>query len=113
MKLIYVAGPFRGKTTWEVENNIRRAEELGFEVAKLGAVPIIPHTAFRHFDRELTEEFWLDGTLEMMRRCDGAIFLPTWTRSAGATGERTEARLRKMPIFDTLEQLNHWLQTGH
>jgi hypothetical protein len=43
MKLIYVAGPFRGKDAWEIECNIRRAESLALEVWRLGAACICPH----------------------------------------------------------------------
>lgn len=28
MKLLYIAGPFRGANSWEMEQNIRRAEEV-------------------------------------------------------------------------------------
>lgn len=30
MKKIYIAGPYRGSNAWDVEQNIRMAEELGF-----------------------------------------------------------------------------------
>ncbi len=39
MKCVYIAGPFRGETSWEVEKHIRHAEELAYEVARLGAMP--------------------------------------------------------------------------
>ena len=32
MKVGYIAGPFRGPNSWEIENNIRRAETLALEV---------------------------------------------------------------------------------
>jgi hypothetical protein len=43
MKLVYVAGPYRGKGEWEVVQNIRRAETLALAVWKLGAACICPH----------------------------------------------------------------------
>lgn len=36
MRIIYVAGPFRGSNAWEIEQNIRRAEAVGLAVAKVG-----------------------------------------------------------------------------
>jgi hypothetical protein len=47
MKFGYIIGPFRAPTVWQVEQNIRIAEELGFEVAQLGVFPIIPHANTR------------------------------------------------------------------
>ena len=108
MKVIYVAGPFRGKTAWEVEKNIRHAEHLGFEIAKLGAVPLIPHTLYRFFNGELTDQFWLDGTMELLKRCDGAFFLGGWQASSGSRAERAVAE-RMMPVFEYLPDLELWL----
>lgn len=60
MKAVYIAGPFRAPTPWEVETNIRTAETNGLYVAKLGAIPRIPHTMYRFFDGSLPDEFWLE-----------------------------------------------------
>ena len=87
MKLIYVAGPFRGETPWDVEQNIRNAEEIGLELAEQGWVPVIPHTMYRYFDKRCSDEFWLDGTLELMRRCDALHLCPGWERSSGSRAE--------------------------
>lgn len=110
MKVIYIAGPYRAKSGWEIEQNIRKAEELGLEVAKLGAVPLIPHTQYRFFQGQLPDEFWLEGTLELLRRCDGAIFLPTWTSSSGSKTERKECERLVKPVFDHLHKLAVWLE---
>jgi len=39
LKIVYVAGRFNADTHWEVEQNVRRAEALAVEVARLGAHP--------------------------------------------------------------------------
>lgn len=101
MKVVYCAGPFRGETAWDVECNIRKAEELGFWVANKGAMPMIPHTNTRFFDGTLTAEFWLDGTMELMRRCDAVVMTPDWQESGGATREVEEARRLGIPVFDS------------
>ena len=105
MKLIYVAGPFRGKTHWEVEQNIRRAEELGLEVAKIGCAPVIPHAQTRFFDGLLPDEFWLESTLLQMSRCDGVILVPDWERSSGTRKEVERATVLLMPLFTELSSL--------
>ena len=108
MKIIYIAGPFRGANTWEIECNIRRAEEWGLKVATLGAMPLIPHTNTRFFHGLLNDQFWLDGTRELLKRCDGAFFTPNWIVSSGSRGEMEVAR-RMMPVFENLEDLELWL----
>lgn len=109
MKVIYIAGPFRGKTPWDVELNIRRAEEASLEVANLGAMPLCPHTCTRFFDGQLNAQFWLDGTMEMMRRCDALLAIDRWTESAGAQGEVKEAQRLGIPVFTNLRSLRVWL----
>lgn len=109
MKVVYVAGPFRGPSAWAVEQNIRRAEELGFEVALRGAMPSIPHTNTRFFDGTLTAEFWLAGTMELLRRCDALVTTDDWQRSTGARGEVAEAHRLRIPVFHTIGELAQWL----
>lgn len=107
--VIYVAGPFRGPTAWDIERNVRAAEELAFEVFKLGAMPLIPHANTRFFHGQGPDAFWLDGTLELLRRCDGMILTDNWETSTGARGERADALARGMPVFRFLSELAHWM----
>jgi hypothetical protein len=104
MKLVYIAGPFRGPTPWDVEHNVRRAEAIGLEVARAGHMPVIPHANTRFFDGQLTGEFWLAGTLELMRRCDMVLMVSGWAQSPGSREERYEAiRLGKQVYYDVSE----------
>ena len=97
---VYVAGPYRADTAWKRERNIRRAEEAGFRLAEHGLIPVIPHTMYRHFDGELTDEFWLAATNSLLERCDALVLLPDWKDSAGSKGEHNRAFEMSMPIFD-------------
>jgi hypothetical protein len=123
MLLIYVAGPFSSKATRlegeldgdfarrqraETEEHIKRAVALAIEVAKLGFYPVTPHanTAAPEFEKIQSYRFWIDGTLELMRRaCDALILVPGWETSSGATKERADMLLRGKPVFETLEEL--------
>lgn len=105
MKLVYIAGPYRAGTPWLVEQNIRRAEELGLRVAMLGAMPVIPHSMCRFFDGERTGQFWVDGTLELMRRCDAVMLVSGWTESVGTRGEVEEAKRIGIPVFAVFDAL--------
>lgn len=114
MKVVYIAGPFRAPTRWEVVGNIRRAEEVALQVASLGAMPLCPHTNTANFDGALTDGFLLEGTLELMRRCDAVILVSGWRASAGTKGEIAEARRLQLPVFYDgfagLRGLGAWLQ---
>ncbi len=115
MKVVYVAGPFRGPTAWAIESNIRRAEEVGLEVARLGAMPIIPHSNTRYFHGEGEDQFWLDGTMELLRRCDAIVLCPGWERSSGSRGEKAEAERLGFPAFEwpvDRELLAAWIAGG-
>lgn len=111
MKLVYVAGSFRGKTPWDVAQNVRRAEVAGLEVAKAGAMPVIPHANTANFDGQLTGKFWLDGTMEILKRCD-AIYVfdrRDLTSSSGTRAEHDYAKSVDMPIFFHLDRLAEWI----
>lgn len=110
MIVVYVAGKFRGRNDWEVAENVRAAERAGFEVAKLGVMPLIPHTNTAHFDGTLTPEFWVDGTKELMRRADAVYVFDKWDldRSSGTRGEVEEAKKLAMPVFFSLVDLQVW-----
>jgi hypothetical protein len=105
VKVVYVAGRFRGKTNWEIQQNVRRAEEVSLRVAELGGMPLCPHKNTEHFDGLLTAEFWLEGTLELMRRCDAVVLVPGWETSEGTKGEIAEANRLGIPVYTSVEGL--------
>lgn len=110
MKLVYIAGPFRGPNAWAVEQNIRRAEALALEVWKLGASVICPHTNTRFFDGALEDRVFLDGDLEMLKRCDAVLMTPDFLQSRGACAEREFATERNIRVFYDLPALAQWLE---
>lgn len=112
MRVVYVAGKFRASNAWEVECNIRIAEQAGLEVAALGASPLIPHTNTRFFNGTLTEQFWLDATLALLRKCDAVLALWNWRYSEGARGEILEATRLGVPVFYSLQELDDWLKAA-
>lgn len=113
MKLVYIAGPLSGADHWEIQQNVRRAAEVGFRVAKAGAHPVIPHTnTGALFVGTLTPEFWCEGTLELMRRCDAVVLAPGWMDSAGALAEREEAKRMGLPVFCDVADLGEWLDAA-
>ena len=112
MKLVYVAGPFRGPNAWEIEQNIRRAEALALEVWRAGFACVCPHTNTRFFQGAADDSVWLDGDLELLRRCDAILMTPDWERSSGARAEEAFARANGVTVFYGLAELREWLRVA-
>ncbi len=91
MKVIYIAGKYRGPNAWAVEQNIRAAEDVAARVWAMGMVALCPHANSRHMDGVASDEVFLAGTLELMRRCDAVVLVPNWRDSEGARAEVAEA----------------------
>lgn len=112
MRLLYVAGKYRGPSLWEIENNVRRAEEVAFELWLLGAAVICPHTNSRFFHGILPDEDLLDGTRVIMERCDGIVLIPGWEDSIGARAERAMAYSRRLSQFiwpEDRDRIKAWI----
>ena len=112
MNVVYVAGPFRGRDSWEMENNIRRAEALSLEVWRAGAAAVCPHTNTRFFQGAAPDDVWLDGDLAILAKCDAILMTDDWERSSGARAEEAYARRLGLPVLYTLDELSAWLAFG-
>jgi hypothetical protein len=115
VKIIYVSGPYRDpRGEWYVHEHIRTAEAASIQVWKLGAVAICPHLNTRFFGGfdGLPDTTWLDGDLEIIRRCDAMLMLEGWRRSTGAKMEKRLAADLKLPILYSLTELETWIKTG-
>jgi len=112
MKVVYVAGPFRGDSAWEIECNIRRAETLALAVWRAGAACLCPHTNTRFFQGAAGDEVFLEGDLELLLRCDAVILTEDWTNSSGACEEVIFAIRHGIPVFEYFASLKLWLEYG-
>lgn len=112
MKVVYIAGPFRGPNAWEIEQNVRRAEALALEVWQLGCAAICPHANTRYFQGAAPEALWLAGDLEILRRCDAVLVTPDFGRSSGAMVEVAVAEDAGLPVFHNLYDLARWNEEG-
>jgi nucleoside 2-deoxyribosyltransferase len=101
IRLVYIAGPFRAPTPWQVEQNIRDAEAISVAVARMpGLFPVCPHTMGRFLSGAAPDKVWLEGDLEMLRRCDAVLLVPRWYRSSGTRAELVEAHRLGIPVFE-------------
>jgi hypothetical protein len=106
LQLVYIAGPFRAKSHWGVVQNIRKAEALALRVwAHGGLVAICPHLNTAHFQQALKDDVWLEGDLEILRRCDALLTVNSWWKSLGSVAEVKFAKVHHIPIFHTVETL--------
>ena len=109
MKVVYVAGPFRGPSHWAIAENIRNAERLALDVWRAGAACICPHANTAHFQDAAPDSVWLAGDLALLARCDAVVMTPDWERSAGAMAEHAFAADKGIPVFYTVAALKDWL----
>lgn len=68
---------------------------------------VIPHSNTGHLDDScsLSEQYWLDATMELMRRCDAVVLCPGWQHSSGTLAEIAEAQRLGITVFYTDSEL--------
>lgn len=100
MRLVYLAGPYRAATVWGTHQNIQTALRIGAEiVAKFpGWYPVIPHANTAYMDGVARDQYFLDGAMELMRRCDAVLVMPGWASSKGSIAEIAEAERLGLPV---------------
>jgi len=100
MKVMFISGPYRAKTEFDLEDNIRRAEKAAMHWWGKGWATICPHKNTAHFGGLYPDEYWLEGDLEFLRRSDAVCMVQGWSRSAGAQAElKLAEELGKEIIF--------------
>jgi hypothetical protein len=97
--VVYLAGPFRAPTNWEIVQNVRAAEEVSLQLWALGVAPICPHLNTANYQGALPDSTWLDGDIAILCKCDGVVMMPDWKKSVGSRGEHEMAEERQIPIF--------------
>lgn len=110
MKVVYVSGPYRGSSHWEVARNIERAREAARRLWSLGVVVICPHANTAMMDGDGID--FLAGDLELVRRSDAVVMLEGWEASEGARREREEAIRCGIPVYLGVEEAERALAGG-
>ena len=99
MKVIYVAGKYRGKTESEVFDNIIKAREVAIKLWQRGYAVVCPHTNSMFMGSLISDTGFLEGDLEIVARCDAIYMLDNWRDSEGAQAELRLAVDRKLEIL--------------
>ena len=97
--LVYLAAPTKGRTLWDATQSVRRAEFFSLIVALNGGIPVCPAVMYQHFDRQITEQFWVEAGRELLARCDAIIAIPGHQRAPGAVMDVAAAKEMNMPFL--------------
>jgi hypothetical protein len=101
VKVAYIAGPYRAATPNAILQNIQAAGEVALNYWRKGYAVICPHKNTALFDGECPDSTWLQGDLELIRRCDVVVMMPNWRESSGARAEHNLAEgLGKEIIYE-------------
>lgn len=100
MKVIYVAGKYRGESEAEVFDNIIHARSAALRLWGEGWAVICPHTNTMFMGSRLGgDEKFIKGDLEIVARCDAIYMLKGWGDSVGATKELGVAEDLELEIY--------------
>ena len=100
MRLAYLAAPYRADTIHGVVSNIRKAEEDAITLWQMGFAVLCPQKNSALLDGLLPDDVWLEGALEMLSRCDLAVFAGEWRRSEGCLVEYERAGELEISRYD-------------
>ena len=102
MKLCYIAGPYSSDDYLQVEQNILDAKRAAVRAIELGYYPVIPHSNTPHFEHVCLEkpvDFWYEGTMELLKKCDAIMMFGDWPNSQGAQNEYRYAIENRIKII--------------
>jgi len=113
MKIVYIAGPYMGKTHdsysyHEIERNIGAAREAAAALVREGYGFFCPHLNSAHFEvitPEVEADFWRDMDLCLLKAADAVLMLPRWESSRGAGAERIAGLDALLPIYYSIPEL--------
>ena len=99
MKVIYVAGPYRAETKAGIGQNIKRAREAAMYLWQRGWAVICPHLNSCHMDGIASDQTFLQGDLEILKRCDAIYMIQNWWKSEGTRNEHQFALDHGLDVF--------------
>jgi hypothetical protein len=113
MKRIYIAGPLTGPPI-DYLANCQRMEQAAATLLSLGYAPFVPSLDRGIFlalgdSQIITVEMIKSYSMTWLRQCEAVLLMPGWERSAGTLAEIEEAKRRKIPIYDTINDLQEGL----
>ena len=114
--IVYVAGPYRGKSIfglvrwWRQWRNIYTACQTAGLLWAMGYTVICPHTNTAWMDGVCPREWFLEGDLKILAKCDAVVLLRGYAKSEGTMGEIKFAIENDIPVFENIDALDKWVQ---
>lgn len=99
MQVIYVAGSYGATSNWGRHQNIEHAKTVARHLWQIGWAVICPHANTAEFDGEDDRSIWIEGDLEILRRCDAIMMLENWSESEGAKKELELAESLGLQVY--------------
>jgi hypothetical protein len=104
MKLAYVIGAYRSSTVYGVSRNIEAAAALAAELWQAGFAVICPHKNSAFFDGIVSDNTFIAGDLEILKRCDIAVTVDGWEYSTGSINEVNFCKAMLMPVYHSVKE---------
>jgi hypothetical protein len=105
---IYVAGPYTGSTSEEIEKNVRRAMEVGLKIWKKGHFPYIPHLTHwpdmlaKKLEIEMNWVDYMNWHAPWVDHCDALLLL---AESKGAIIEYNHVKEQGKQVFHSVDEI--------
>ena len=99
VEIAYIAGPYRADTVAGIRRNIENARKVAEKYWKLGYAVFCPHLNSAFMDGICPDENFLEGGLEILKRCDVLVMVDGWMDSTGARAEHDMAMVEDMEII--------------
>lgn len=110
MKVVYLCAPYRAPTTWGVHQNIQAAARLAAEIWELGAICLCPHLNTAYFDGIVSDQVFLDGAIELLKRSDAMFIDRSRPMTSGMVGEWNSFTAEKRELaFSMMGALHIWI----
>ena len=122
MKLIYIAGPFMGKTNAAIQANINVATCASQCIQLVWPdelCPVCPHTNFGGLELvgACTQDQIMNMCIALLDKCNAILMLPGWEKSKGAVRERDYAEGKGIHRFYCdddgnvpMNEIHSWVQ---
>ena len=105
---VFVCAPYgkrKGLSQAEIEVNVQTAIEAGKELVRRGHSPFVPHLYHYLVTGEISEDRWLEITLEWLSVCQAMLMIGDWVNSFGARHEWNAAMRDGKQIFYRLQDV--------
>lgn len=110
-KIVYLAGKYSGDSKIKIINRIQsffntyKAYKIAKKLWNKNIITICPHSNSFWMDNSCDYKIFLNGYIEVLKKCDFIYMLPNWMSSNGAILEHKFALQNDIEIFYNIETL--------